>query len=632
MAQIPEPGSPLIPHVLKTDVDDILDDIDGHIHGPISRLTTKYFSKFDSILRDDVAHIMGVASLDGGCSVSPPFSSAQDFSHRSSAFSSRDLNGARGTWSTCCHPSALDSASVHLPEGAASHLFLSRSAAPFDPKTESSWRDVQVIGQFCQQGGRVISYRDGLLNLCAHAREVFANQTTRLFLHGFYLCGSLLELWVFDRSGIYGSDVVDIEKDLSKFLSIMLSYPLMSDGELGRSDIIRNDDIGSFVTLEDAPTIPLGKLYLEGQPIALSENLVGEGTTCFRAKALGSDEWTHVIKFKWRWAATRPEGTLLRLAKEKGVWGVASLDYHREFTRTAELRSGLGWRKSDRGCEETLQDQQKQPVSPKSATATGPGGLLDITEETNQFLKNRILTCLVISPAGRPLRTFKSVLELLHVFRDAIKAHRSLLQDANILHQDFSAQNIIIITEPLSDHDDPKGMLIDLDVAMDLSVGPRTPGELVGTRIFMAIGILQGRPHTYRHDLESFFYVFLWTIIINRSDHLPSDSKLRPSSPTTTTWGEVAAQKENLMGGKETFAEILAEFTPEFGSLKPLAETLRQILLFPVGIDGEIIWTGTDGTPEAVNRLYDEMIGAFEDAIAEMKRRRNYLEPGHVSI
>jgi hypothetical protein len=44
----------------------------------------------------------------------------------------------------------------------------------------------------------------------------------------------------------------------------------------------------------------------------------------------------------------------------------------------------------------------------------------------------------------------------------------------------------------------------------------------------------------------------------------------------------------------------------------PLAEGLRQIL-FPLR-DG-ISWTGTDGSPEAVDKLYDGMIRAFEEAL-----------------
>lgn len=30
---------------------------------------------------------------------------------------------------------------------------------------------------------------------------------------------------------------------------------------------------------------------------------------------------------------------------------------------------------------------------------------------------------------------------------------------------------------------------------------------------FMAIEVLQGKGHTYRHDLKSFFYVFIWMCI-----------------------------------------------------------------------------------------------------------------------
>lgn len=56
-------------------------------------------------------------------------------------------------------------------------------------------------------------------------------------------------------------------------------------------------------------------------------------------------------------------------------------------------------------------------------------------------------------------------------------------------------------------------MLIDLDLAKELNTGPSGARHRTGTMEFMAIEVLQGHTHTYRHDLESFFYVFLWTII-----------------------------------------------------------------------------------------------------------------------
>jgi hypothetical protein len=51
-----------------------------------------------------------------------------------------------------------------------------------------------------------------------------------------------------------------------------------------------------------------------------------------------------------------------------------------------------------------------------------------------------------------------------------------------------------------------------------------------GTMEFMAIEVLEGRAYTYRYDLESFFYVFLWVIIRYSQEadkNLPKISRLR---------------------------------------------------------------------------------------------------------
>ena len=53
----------------------------------------------------------------------------------------------------------------------------------------------------------------------------------------------------------------------------MLRYRLMTDRDLGKSNIIKNDQAGSFITLDDAAVSSLEKLYLEDQTIALSEEI-----------------------------------------------------------------------------------------------------------------------------------------------------------------------------------------------------------------------------------------------------------------------------------------------------------------------------------------------------------------------
>ncbi|KAK4106727.1 hypothetical protein N658DRAFT_563488 [Parathielavia hyrcaniae] len=397
--------------------------------------------------------------------------------------------------------------SWHLNSGSA-HIFLARSAT-LDLSAEAGWRDVQAV--------------NGLLVLCGHACRVFASQPTRLFLHGFYVCGPLMELWVFDRSGIYSRGSIDMRGGSADILPLMLGYQLMADKDLGQSTIIKRDNSGNFITLENATIAGMEKVYLEDSPIALSREL---------------GKWTYVVKFKWRRAQDRPEERLLKLAKQRKAWGVVSLEYHKEVDSTANLRHGL---------------------------------------HNGRY--------------RRPLRTFVSALELVQVFRDAI------------LHQDVSAPNIIISDQ--GGEDRPRGILIDLDVAMDPGAGPRTPGELTGTRPFMSIGILKRRqPHRYRHDLESFLYVFLWTVISNRE-----------------SWDDSAGRKMFEMR-KENFGAVLDEFPGEFDSLKGLAETLRDAL-FPLR-EGQL-WTGTDGSSEAANRLYEVMIGAF-DAVARSESSKLAVE------
>jgi hypothetical protein len=85
----------------------------------------------------------------------------------------------------------------------------------------------------------------------------------------------------------------------------------------------------------------------------------------------------------------------------------------------------------------------------------------------------------VVSPAGRPLHAYRSVGELLEAASTG----------------------------------DPKGMLIDLDLAKELDSLPSGASHRTGTMQFMGIEVHQGKGHTYRHDLESFFYVFIWMCI-----------------------------------------------------------------------------------------------------------------------
>lgn len=220
----------------------------------------------------------------------------------------------------------------------------------------------------------------------------------------------------------------------------------------------------------------------------------------------------------------------------------------------------------------------------------------------------RTLSCLVVSPLGHPLDKFHHVLECIEACRDAVKAHRSLYMDGKILHQDVSKDNIIIPDRIVEGG--PRGILIDLDLSMDLAAGPRNPEELIGTKAFMAIDLLQRKPHTYRHDLESFLYVFLWIAICGGHKRLPSKSRLQRWQAGSF---QDAAQSKVEDVAEENFRAIVDEFSLPFKGLEGLAWNLRDILFFPV--EGGQLCTGTTFDTAEVERLYYKVANAFDAAV-----------------
>jgi hypothetical protein len=87
--------------------------------------------------------------------------------------------------------------------------------APADvalPNGEHDWSNVLVIGEHKSNPDEDRSTKT-LVQLAGYAREVFGSQPDRRFVPGFTICGSLMRLWVFDRSGLYSSEKFDIHKE-----------------------------------------------------------------------------------------------------------------------------------------------------------------------------------------------------------------------------------------------------------------------------------------------------------------------------------------------------------------------------------------------------------------------------------
>ena len=532
-------------------------------------------------------------------------------------------------------------------------------------------KDFRVIGELTKTK-KSACWKAKFTQLAIYVRDVFAVQPTRWFVHGFLMFGAQMQLWVFDRSGAYSSETFDLRKEPERFVHVITGYALMTKAELGLDTFIQEDGAHPSVIVPDAITGKDRVLQLKATPIFSQNAIACRGTSCFRTV---ND--TEVVKLSWRPDKKRSE--VEHLAMARGVKGIPTLVGSRNVTTIEDLRKGLkfkvlkdlGHSVHDRSTDSpqssfitsfttsfTSQSTQAlakltmsgtkrkssftEDVTPSKRHSSSQKSTLqqevhasDVNSKTpvqsftweesssprNSLYRNRVLTCLAISPAGRPLQEFQSVLEVLEAFRDTIKAHRRLFLGRKTLHRDISLNNIIL-TDPKQNHG-CSGMLIDLDLAVlvDENGKNETSEEknMTGTLEYMAIQILEGTirketagtDHTYRHDLESFFYVFLSLCI-----RYGWPEGMKPKTDPLRGWytGEfkdISTTKRGHLesGGFEIY--ILGLFSPEFQAYKELARNLRTILF---GKDTLYV-----ETPEKPARLYYPIIKEFEDAAREAR-------------
>ncbi|KAL2851153.1 hypothetical protein BJY01DRAFT_245090 [Aspergillus pseudoustus] len=96
----------------------------------------------------------------------------------------------------------------------------------------ASWEGVMFIGALVPATSS--SYRTGLLTLCRYARTVFAAQPVRFFVHG----GEALDL---------------AQQSAERFATILASYMLMNDAQLGVRDSIKKDNHSPYVECDGGP-------------------------------------------------------------------------------------------------------------------------------------------------------------------------------------------------------------------------------------------------------------------------------------------------------------------------------------------------------------------------------------------
>lgn len=164
-------------------------------------------------------------------------------------------------------------------------------------------------------------------------------------------------------------------------------------------------------------------------------------------------------------------------------------------------------------------------------------------------------------------------------------------------------------------------MLIDLDLAKVQDSGPSGARHQTGTIQFMAVEVLRKINHTYRHDLESFFYVLLWMCArqswsngFGGIDKPPTRHESLLRNWEIGSFETIAAAKEGHMS-VNMLERIMDEFPKSMNGVKPLCLRIRKIL-FPIDQDGRMRIGTPAGDPET--QLYGPIIAAFDEAISSM--------------
>ncbi|KAF5332525.1 hypothetical protein D9611_005319 [Ephemerocybe angulata] len=148
---------------------------------------------------------------------------------------------------------------------------------------------------------------------------------------------------------------------------------------------------------------------------------------------------------------------------------------------------------------------------------------MDSLELTKDNHPDRVLRGLLVASACyKKLWQAGSIENFKKVWLDCLRFHYLSFRKAEVLHGDISEHNLMVLEHP---HGTVTGILTDWDTAnlvdtetqdgvcvrVRVSAGHHMHRK--GTPPFMALDLLHGRDrvHHPRHDLESFFYILIWT-------------------------------------------------------------------------------------------------------------------------
>ncbi|SZF06411.1 unnamed protein product [Blumeria hordei] len=450
-----------------------------------------------------------------------------------------------------------------------------------------NWRDVRVVGEITSSEKQIgIKFNQ----LMRYVREIFYSQPLRRFVHGFCLHEDHIEFWIIDRAGAYSSGKYDVLEDQEMLVRGLSSYMLMSDEELGLNPVTSYDDADRCFVSSTNDKNETAKLEVNTTPIARPETIVSRGITCFRT----IDE-NYLIKFSWGTGAKENEIKFLSCDKKipRVTQMISSGNLYQVRTHRKGIKLSINQILEINGVEQ----------SPFCGSR--------MTSHPEEYGINRGLTLTILSLSGRPLHSFSTVWEFVSGIRDVIIGLCNL-HDRNIVHGDISAEKIILTGPDKTGV--TKGTLIDIDM---VSLGEdenekNLPRAITGTRMFMALELLESiadnklsLKQTYRHDLESCFYVLIVGCMTYGAESIPKILQHWYSDDADICY----SVKSNMMNNFRD--DVIDRFLPQFEGVEELACDLHKILFGNKYIG--------HGSPVDPNILYDPIIDAFNKNIMKLE-------------
>ena len=271
-----------------------------------------------------------------------------------------------------------------------------------------NWSEILVTGELKSnpdQDGQEKAWVD----LATYAREVFRTQDRR-FVLGFTLCGSVMRLWHFDRSGASGSSSFDINQDGLTFIRVMLGCYLMTDEQLGLDPTIQGPEGKRFVEITRDGQVE--RLVLTAK-IKKQAAIVSRATTCWRAyRNTDKTKKPLIVKDSWQYEERPEEGLLIQEATNGGVENIARY-YHHEIVRVhGEIDDTLGNVRGGLMKEYGRTSFRQKAVKKPGATAPKPQGQAAVGQmQPPPLLRKRSSSSVQLelqSPAKRSRSSFQS--------------------------------------------------------------------------------------------------------------------------------------------------------------------------------------------------------------------------------